>query len=339
MTLTCRLWPRCRHVQWHDENGNTIQPTLEMLPTVDVTVYPERCQVCADLGYPYYVPRGSHLYNAEIAAEQVLRSAQPGESFEEVFRKADLAAFYEAPIDHYHEGPLGGWGPGAGWDPEIPDYNVSSTASSVGPSTTHSPNTPTIDSTMLLGDDIYQTIGYNTQLHHESASYSPKVQGVCGEPSNNSVIADNPSHNGLDLRSHSIVTQKSTHPVLKPSAPPAAPVKVTVPSQAKPSVAATSCSTTAAPTPCAPPSTTAAPDVTGAGSSRATIESTLILKGVTYPRIEHGKERWYSQRPGHNNSYSRYSDLAKFDAAKGLRVAPKVSQVQLEAARRNRTFG
>jgi hypothetical protein len=43
------------------------------------------------------IHRGSHLTMAEIAAESEFRAARPGDSFEEVFRKADLAAFYEAP--------------------------------------------------------------------------------------------------------------------------------------------------------------------------------------------------------------------------------------------------
>lgn len=51
------MWPRCRHVQWRDGNGTTIEPTLEMLATVEVAVYPWRCEVCKALGYPYYVPR------------------------------------------------------------------------------------------------------------------------------------------------------------------------------------------------------------------------------------------------------------------------------------------
>lgn len=49
---------------------------------------------------------------------------------------------------------------------------------------------------------------------------------------------------------------------------------------------------------------------------------------------ENGKDRWYTQRSGHNNNYSRYSDLAKFDMSKGVRITPKVSRAQLEAARR-----
>lgn len=111
------MWPRCRHVQWHDANGTTVEPTIEMLPTVQVAVYPWRCQVCEALGHPYYVPRylhhwasiaiatttdvfrrGSHLLMAEIAAEEVLRAAKPGDSVEEVYRKADFAAFYQAPM-------------------------------------------------------------------------------------------------------------------------------------------------------------------------------------------------------------------------------------------------
>ncbi|KAH0281693.1 hypothetical protein KCU91_g49, partial [Aureobasidium melanogenum] len=38
-------------------HNQPLEPTIEMLATVDVAVYPWRCQTCADLGYPYYVPR------------------------------------------------------------------------------------------------------------------------------------------------------------------------------------------------------------------------------------------------------------------------------------------
>lgn len=43
------------------------------------------------------VHRGSHLTNAEIAAETVLRAAQPGDSLKELFSEADMAAFCETP--------------------------------------------------------------------------------------------------------------------------------------------------------------------------------------------------------------------------------------------------
>lgn len=43
------------------------------------------------------IQRGSHLTDAEIAAENVLRAAKPGDSVEEVFREADMAAFCAAP--------------------------------------------------------------------------------------------------------------------------------------------------------------------------------------------------------------------------------------------------
>jgi hypothetical protein len=63
------------------------------------------------------------------------------------------------------------------------------------------------------------------------------------------------------------------------------------------------------------------------------------MNGKTFPKIEAGRERWYTQRPGQTNSYSRYSDLVKFDVAKGTTSKPKASKAELEAARRQQTFG
>ncbi|KAG9517810.1 hypothetical protein KCV07_g5901, partial [Aureobasidium melanogenum] len=305
MPLICNLWPRCRHVQWRDEKGAPIEPTLEMLPTIEVAVYPWRCQTCADLGYPYYVPRGSHLTTAGIAAESEFRAARPGDSFEEVFRKADLAAFYEAPKDDYHEGPLGGWGPGAGWNPEIPERDISSTASPRAPNnhfSTTSPNhttstkavdgvslskAPRNESTVLPTNNSSQTVAPATSQHREVIDLTAEDEEVSCTGSRDSHVANSPQSSGKGSGYLSGANRGAPDPVL----------------------------------------------------AAISMGLTLVVNGVTYPRIENGKERWYTQRPGCNNNYSRYSDLAKFDTSKGVRVAPKASRAQLEAARRYRTFG
>jgi hypothetical protein len=54
---------------------------------------------------------------------------------------------------------------------------------------------------------------------------------------------------------------------------------------------------------------------------------------------EAAKERWYSQRPGQERSYSRYSDLLSHDKAKGVTPMPKASKAESEAACRQKTFG
>ncbi|KAG9857984.1 hypothetical protein KCU68_g910, partial [Aureobasidium melanogenum] len=361
MPLICNLWPRCRHVQWRDEKGAPIEPTIEMFPTLEVAVYPWRCQTCADLGYPYYVPRGSHLMMAEIAAEAEFHAAKPGDSFEEVFRKADLAAFYEAPKDDYHEGPLGGWGPGAGWDPEIPEYDMSSTASLRALndySSTTSPNhntstnpvnnvssskAPSKESIILPTNNSSQTAAPATSRHCEVIDLTAEDEEVSCTASSDSHVAKSPQSSVEGSGYLSGTTQGVLVPVRCPY------------SNAHPSFSpAMVASTSPYSTPATPLSSSPAPaGFSGAvsSSSRAsvaisndgglpatTMGLTLVVNGVTYPRIENGKERWYTQRPGRTNNYSRYSDLAKFDTSKGVRVAPKASRAQLEAARRYRTF-
>ncbi|KAG9990641.1 hypothetical protein KCU98_g994, partial [Aureobasidium melanogenum] len=349
MPLICNLWPRCRHVQWRDEKGAPIEPTIEMFPTLEVAVYPWRCQTCADLGYPYYVPRGSHLMMAEIAAEAEFHAAKPGDSFEEVFRKADLAAFYEAPKDDYHEGPLGGWGPGAGWDPEIPEYDMSSTASLRALndySSTTSPNhntstnpvnnvssskAPSKESIILPTNNSSQTAAPATSRHCEVIDLTAEDEEVSCTASSDSHVAKSPQSSVEGSGYLSGTTQGVLVPVRCPY------------SNAHPSFSpAMVASTSPYSTPATPLSSSPAPaGFSGAvsSSSRAsvaisndgglpatTMGLTLVVNGVTYPRIENGKERWYTQRPGRTNNYSRYSDLAKFDTSKGVRVAPKASR-------------
>jgi hypothetical protein len=74
-------------------------------------------------------------------------------------------------------------------------------------------------------------------------------------------------------------------------------------------------------------------------SSTATTGLGLVVNGKTLPRIEAGKERWYSQRPGENRSYSRYSDLVSHDKAKSVTPMPRASKTELQAARHDKTFG
>jgi hypothetical protein len=77
----------------------------------------------------------------------------------------------------------------------------------------------------------------------------------------------------------------------------------------------------------------------GASAGQVTVGLRLVMNNKTYPKIEGGRERWYTQRPGHSNSYSRYSDLVSHDKAKGLTPMPKASKADLQAARLQQTFG
>ncbi|KAG9671543.1 hypothetical protein KCU99_g4765, partial [Aureobasidium melanogenum] len=353
MPLICNLWPRCRHVQWRDEKGAPIEPTLEMLPTIEVAVYPWRCQTCADLGYPYYVPRGSHLTMAEIAAESEFRAARPGDSFEEVFRKADLAAFYEAPKDDYHEGPLGGWGPGAGWNPEIPERDIPSAASRAPDdrSSTTSPNhdistnavngvssskAPSNKPTRPPTKNSSRIAAPATSQHREIIDLTSEDEEVSCPGSSGFGVTNNPQSSGKSSGYLSGANQGIPGPVLHPNAHLDAPGMVAATFQ--PIAPATHLSNSPA---CAamPGAATSSRAPVAVNTAATSMGLTLVVGGVTYPRIENGKERWYTQRPGRNNNYSRYSDLAKFDTSKGVRVAAKASRAQLEAARRYRTFG
>jgi hypothetical protein len=64
-----------------------------------------------------------------------------------------------------------------------------------------------------------------------------------------------------------------------------------------------------------------------------------VVNGKTFPKIEAGKERWYSQHPDQERSYSRSSNLLSHDKAKRVTLMPKASNAELEAARRQKTFG
>ena len=77
----------------------------------------------------------------------------------------------------------------------------------------------------------------------------------------------------------------------------------------------------------------------GGSSGQVTIGLGLVMNGKTFPKIEAGRERWYTQRPGQSNSYSRYSDLVRSDKAKGIPPQPKASEAELKAAHRQQTFG
>jgi len=77
----------------------------------------------------------------------------------------------------------------------------------------------------------------------------------------------------------------------------------------------------------------------GVPAGQVTVGLTLVVNGKTFPKIEGGQERWYTQRPGHGNNYSRYSDLVRHDKAKGLTPMPKASKAELATARRQQTFG
>lgn len=202
--------------------------------------------------------------------------------------------------DDYHEGPLGGWGPGAGWNPEIPERDISTTASSRAPddrSSTTSPNhdtltnavngvssskAPSNKSTVPPTNNSSRITAPATSQHREIIDLTSEDEEVSCPGSSGSGVTNNPQLSGKGSGYLSGATQ---------------------------------------------------------GTAATTMGLTLVVNGVTYPRIENGKERWYTQHPGRNNNYSRYSDLAKFDTSRGVRVAPKASRAQLEAARRYRTFG
>jgi hypothetical protein len=91
------------------------------------------------------------------------------------------------------------------------------------------------------------------------------------------------------------------------------------------------------------PNPPASAPVSGGGgrpSNSNNVGLSLVRNGKTFPKIEAGRERWYSQRPGQGHrSYSRYSDLVSHDKAKGLTPMPKASRAELQAARRQQTFG
>lgn len=241
--------------------------------------------------------------------------------------------------DHFTEGPLGGWGPGAGWDPDIPEHDITPTASSHARNDDPLTDILNDESVMLPPSDISQTAASNTSLHHEAIGQSPEVQEFSGAASGGSRVTNSHQSSGIDSGYHHGATQGTRRPVHYPNARP-------LPAM----VNGTSLYTTAATPSSSSPASTTAPETAAssrppgasnitAGHSATTIGLTLVVNGVTYPRIENGKERWYTQRPGRSNSYSRYSDLAKFDTSKGVRLAPKASKAQLDAARRYRTFG
>lgn len=286
-------------------------------------------------------------------------------------------AFADSSRDDYHEGPLGGWGPGAGWDPEIPERDMPSATSraSKQKSSASAPNNDAsskvvnnVFSIMALDDESstmaldnrsstnalsrespskssFQTTTPTTSRHHELIDLTSESEEVPHAGKKYRMV-DSTQSSRSDSSHHSGAPQGTTEPIYHtyPNAragslamvaptfraitPPTSsldtPAPATVPSDA----AAAS-----------PFSHTAVASSAGGGSASATMGLTLVVGGVTYPRIEDGKERWYTQRPGRNNNYSRYSDLAKFDTSKGVRVAPKASRAQLGAARRYRTFG
>jgi hypothetical protein len=114
----------------------------------------------------------------------------------------------------------------------------------------------------------------------------------------------------------------------------------TAPTTAAATAPTTSTSTTAPQQAPTTSTSTTAPVSGGGGSSgQATIGLGLVMNGKTFPKIEAGRERWYTQRPGQSNSYSRYSDLVRSDKAKGITPQPKASEAELKAARRQQTFG
>ncbi|KAH0373692.1 hypothetical protein KCU65_g464, partial [Aureobasidium melanogenum] len=90
MPLICNLWPGCRHVHWREEHVATIKSTVEMLATIELLVYPWRCQICADLGYPYHVPTIRYPFSTWLGASPQHWLALASIA-EEVFRKAHLA--------------------------------------------------------------------------------------------------------------------------------------------------------------------------------------------------------------------------------------------------------
>lgn len=234
---------------------------------------------------------------------------------------------------------MGGWGPGAGWDPEIPENDITSTASSCARNDDPLSDIPSNESIMLPPNDIFQTDSPNTSPCHEACDQSLEVQRFSGAVSSGSRIAGSLQPRGSDSGHQTVSTQAISGHAIYPNARPK-PFKVT----------STSLNTTEATPSSSSLASTSAPGAAASsrtpGASKTTVDSTattiglsLVLNGVTYPRIENGKERWYTQRPGRSNSYSRYSDLAKFDTSKGVRLAPKASKAQLDAAQRYRTFG
>ncbi|KAG9595279.1 hypothetical protein KCU77_g5733, partial [Aureobasidium melanogenum] len=330
----------CGHEIYEDKEGNYLarwelpdKSTTIKIADSEVAVYPWRCKTCAELGYPYHVPRDSHLINAEIAAEQVLRAAKPGDSFEEVFHEADLAAFYEAPKDDYHEEYDMSSNPSL----RAPDNHLSTTSPNHNTSTNavnevFPSKAPSSGSTMLPTNNSSQTAAPATSQHREIIDLTSETEEVSRPGSGGSDITNSPRFSSIDSGYLSVVSQEArlNPPAMVassfPSTAPATPPSNSPANAAMPGAASSSSSR--------------APVVikTGDGLAAASMGLTLVVNGVTYPRIENGKERWYTQCPGRNNNYSRYSDLAKFDTSKGVGVAPKASRAQLEAARRYRTF-
>lgn len=267
--------------------------------------------------------------------------------------------------DHYHEGPLGGWGPGAGWDPEIPERDMSSTTSRGSKeksSTSASVDdgsfkvVETVSSTIALDDQPSITMALNSKSsfhtttptisqHHEVIDLTFESEGVPRAGPEKHRMVDSTRSSRSESGHHFGVPQGAsgpvdyTYPIARPD--PLAMVaptfrNITATTSPSDTLASATSPLAAAASPSAHAPVTSG---TGSSSASATVGLTLVVGGVTYPRIENGKERWYTQRPGHKNNYSRYSDLAKFDTSKGIRIAPKASRAQLEAARRYRTFG
>ncbi|KAH0374107.1 hypothetical protein KCU65_g327, partial [Aureobasidium melanogenum] len=349
----------CGHEIWEDKEGNYLA-RWELPDKFTTTKFVDRGNCgCA----MYYVPRGSHLFYAEIAAEQVLRAAKPGDSFEEVFREADMAAFCVAPKDHYHEGPLGGWGPAAGWNLEIPERDMPSNTSRAPQEESPTNTLNDVSLPIVLFDrpstnalsmespskSLFQTAAPAPSPHREVIDLTSESEEDPRAGPRKHRMVDSTRSSRSDSGQHFGVPQETSGPETVHYTHPSAPLDplamvvpdsraitlVPLPSDT-PSSATISGTSTAAASPFSRAPVAAS---TGGGPASATRGLTLVVNGVTYPRIENGKERWYTQRPGRNNNYSRYSDLAKFDASKGIRVAPKASKAQLEAARRYRTFG
>ncbi|KAG9962261.1 hypothetical protein KCU61_g4869, partial [Aureobasidium melanogenum] len=168
-----------------------------------------------------------------------------------------------------------------------------------------------------------------------------ETEEVSGPGSGGSGITNSPRSSSIDSGYHSVVSQEAPDPVPYTNARfnPPAMVASSFPSTAPATPPSSSAANAAMPGAASSSSHAPVAIKTGGGLAAASMGLNLVVNGVTYPRIENGKERWYTQRPSRNNNYSRYSDLAKFDTSKGVRVAPKASRAQSEAARRYRTFG